>query len=397
MATLVLISSAVAQPQTFKVLYTFTGVSDGSGPRSLYLDGDHLLGTAQDGGSAAGQTGNGTIFQLDIPTRQLTVLHTFAGEPTDGSQPVTTLVRGAAGDYYGITIAGGSISGGTVFQMNPAGAVTLLHSFRETRDEWPNGEEPLVGLAMDSNGNLYGGTMGGGDSDCGTVFKLHPGGKLTTLYNLTCQPDGRAAVATLLLQGNLYGVSAYGGASNFGDVFAVDTNTGEETILHSFVGSDGNGPNGGLIGDDAGNLYGTTTVGGAGGKGIVFEFNIATETYTVLHAFEGPDGANPVAGLIRDQQGNLYGTTNQGGAHTHAGFGCTQGCGTVFELTATGSLIVIHSFAGGAGGTSPYGSLVADGKGHLYGATDMGGLVGGCYSRAGCGTIFGITLAVDGQ
>jgi uncharacterized repeat protein (TIGR03803 family) len=93
----------------------------------------------------------------------------------------------------------------------------------------------------------------------------------------------------------------------------------------------------------------------------------------VLHAFEGPEGANPVAGLTRDQEGNLYGTTVQGGAHTHAGFACTQGCGAVFELTAAGSLIVIHSFDG-AGGTSPYGSLVADGKGHVYGAADLGGL-----------------------
>jgi len=397
LAALPLLTNAIAQPQTFKVLYTFTGTSDGSSPRYLYLDGGHLLGTTLDGGSAAGQAGNGTIFQLDIPTRQLTVLHTFAGEPTDGSQAVTTLVRGPSGDYYGITYTGGSMGGGTVFQMDPAGAVTLLHSFRQTRDEWPNGEGPLVGLALDSSGDLYGGTMAGGADDCGTVFKLHPGGSLTTLYNLTCQPDGRAAVATLLLQGSLYGVSPYGGASNFGDVFAVDTNTGEETILHGFGGSDGAEPNGGLIGDGAGNIYGTTTGGGAGGKGVVFEINIATGTYTVLHAFEGPEGANPVAGLIRDQEDNLYGTTVQGGAHTHAGFACTQGCGAVFELTAAGSLIVIHSFAGGAGGASPYGSLVADGEGHIYGATAIGGLVGGCYSGAGCGTIFEIALAAGGQ
>jgi len=136
---------------------------------------------------------------------------------------------------------------------------------------------------------------------------------------------------------------------------------------------------GGLIEDGAGNLYGTTTAGGTGSDGgVVFKLNTATGHETVLHAFGGTDGANPYAALVREPNGNLYGTTQNGGA---------AGAGTVFELSATGTLTVLHSFTGGADGAYPFAGLIRDSKGHLYGVASSGG-VSGCFS--GCGTIFEI-------
>jgi uncharacterized repeat protein (TIGR03803 family) len=269
-----------------------------------------------------------------------------------------------------------------VFQVNSAGVETLLHSF-----SGPDGDSPGYGnLVRDLAGNLYGATQAGGtpnsicSSGCGTVFKLDMAGELTTLYDFMGQPAGVGPNAGLLFEKNvLYGTTAAGGASNVGTVFEVNAKTGKMSVLYSFGGADGGSPVAGLIGDGAGNLYGTTRFGGLSDDGVVFMLTLATRQYTVLHSFSGLDGAQPFAALIRDSAGNLYGTTWEGGASPFPG-----GYGTVFKLDTSNNLTTLYSFTNEADGSYPSGGLAMDSMGRLYGSAGGGG-------SGGWGTIFEIT------
>ena len=204
---------------------------------------------------------------------------------------------------------------------------------------------------------------------------------LTTLYSFTGDADGgNPYFGDLVLdaKGNLYGTT-FAGGSGHGVVFKV-TPSGAETVLHAFDSTDGCSPYAGLIRDAKGNLYGTTGACGAYGNGTVFEVTKAGVA-TALYSFTGgADGGQPFAGLVRDSLGNLYGTTNQGGAPGCFGLGC----GTVFEVTPSGTETVLHAFTGGADGENPVAALVRDAKGNLYGTTGQGGAQ--C-----CGTVFQIT------
>ena len=217
---------------------------------------------------------------------------------------------------------------------------TVLYRFRG-----PDGAQPVYGrLIGDSAGNLYGTTVDGGASGLGVVFKLDKTGE-TVLHSFN-GTDGSEPFAGLIRDstGNLYGTTKFGGIWGNGVVFELDT-TGTETVLYSFTGgTDGSLPYASLIRDSAGNLYGTTFEGGASGSGVVFELD-TTGTETVLYSFTGRGhGANPVAGLIRNSAGNLYGTTANGGASGH---------GVVFKVDTTGKETVLYSFTGGADGGNP--------------------------------------------
>ena len=241
---------------------------------------------------------------------------------------------------------------------------------------------PRNGLIADSAGNLYGTTSGGGASYKGVVFKLAPDGTETVLHSFPGFPsDGNSPYAGLIADsaGNLYGTTlSRDSVSHAGVVFKLAPNGTAgwtETVLHSFTGfpTDGALPYAGLIADSAGNLYGATTGGGASGQGVVFKL-APDGTETVLHAFTGgSDGAYPGVGpLIADSAGNLYGTTQVGGA---------SGQGVVFKLAPNGTggwtESVLYSFTGGSDGGQPfYGSLIADGAGNLYGTTVGGGASG---------------------
>jgi len=197
------------------------------------------------------------------------------------------------------------------------------------------------------------------------VFKLNGNGKEKVLYSFTGGADGADPQAGLVRDssGNLYGTAFYGGAYGWGVVFKVDT-TGAETVLYSFTGgSDGGEPLAGLLRDSAGNLYGTT-YGGAYGWGVVFMLD-PTGAETVLYSFTY--GANPYAGLVRDSAGNLYGTTEAGGAY---------GLGAVFKVKENSKEKILYSFTGGADGTDPRGGLVRDSASNLYGTTWQGGAYG---------------------
>jgi uncharacterized repeat protein (TIGR03803 family) len=233
-------------------------------------------------------------------------------------------------------------------------------------------------LAGGSEGDLYGTTNGGGVAGKGVVFKLDTTGTETVLHSFTDGADGGAPWAGVIRDsaGDLYGTTTGGGPSDYGVVFKLNT-TGTETVLHSFTGgADGGSPLAGLIRDSAGNLYGTAQAGGASVLGVVFKLD-TTGTETVLHSFTGgADGATPFARLIRDSAGNLYGTTQYGGGGSSGNNCYYGGCGAVFKLDTTGTETVLYGFTGGADGENPYPGLIRDSAGNLYGTTLSGGASG---------------------
>ena len=312
------------------------------------------------------------IWTCSAAAQTYTVLHSFAGPTTDGANPFGALARDPAGNLYGTTIGGGAFGFGVVFKLDSTGKETVLYNFAGGAD----GGSPYAGPIRDSTGNLYGTTLGGGASGFGVVFKLDATGKETVLYSFSGGADGANPYAGLVRDSanNLYGTT-FNGGSGFGVVFKLDS-TGHETVLHTFTGgADGANPYAGsLIRDPTGNLYGTTNTGGAGygffGRGVVFKLD-STGDETVLHTFTGgADGANPYSGLVRDPVGNLYGGTLGGGAVC---------CGVVFKLDETAKETVLHSFTGGVDGADLMG-LFRNPEGTFYGTTSYGAL--------GFGTVF---------
>lgn len=330
---------------------------------------------------------------IGVPAQTFTVLHNFAGVP-DGASPYAGLLLDANGNLYGTTTQGGSLAGsGTVFELDSTGAERVLYRFNG-----PDGSNPTGSLIRDSAGNLYGTTLLGGTSFLGNVFKLDPSGRLTVLYSFAGQPDGASPYSGLIRDqaGNLYGTTIAGGGGTCvgvagapdgcGTVFKLDP-TGDETLLHSFSGSpDGAEPYAGLIADQAGNLYGATSFGGSGsctasgeptGCGTVFKLD-KSGTLTVLYSFQDDkDGNYPSGTLVMDAAGNLYGTTYQGGAF---------GQGAVFRLDSSGHETILHSFKlyPTHDGERPNAGLTIGPSGILYGTTLFGGTTGE-------GTLFAVT------
>jgi uncharacterized repeat protein (TIGR03803 family) len=369
---------AAPQPthaQTLTTLWSFTGLI-GANPDfgALLLDrSGTLYGTTFGGGSS----GLGTIFKVSSSGRAY-LLHSFVF--ADGCAPYGGLVRDNADNFYGTTSSCGH---GTVFRFNPLrGTFNVMHSFAGGAD----GAQPYSSLLRDGAGNIYGTTSRGGAAGCGalgcgTVFKVTAAGIETVLYAFTGSTDGENPVGALATDasGNLYGTTGQGGTQCCGTVFEL-TPTGNETSLFSFNFTDGTGPGPNrLLRDAQGNLFGTTTGGGAAGNGTIFELS-NTGVETVLYNFTGAaDGSNPTGGIIRDSHGNFYGTTSSGG-----GQGCAAGCGTVYELTLSGTFKILYTFTGTSDGGNPTGGLAMDTSGNLYGTTNSGG-------TSGYGTVFKLT------
>ena len=303
-------------------LYSFTTAAGSYPEAGLVTDSaGNLYGTTYEGGAS----GWGSVFKL-TPGGKETTLYSFAGPSggPDGAFPLGGLVVDSAGNLYGTTWQGGTSGEGTVFKVSATGQETVLTSFDGT-----NGAYPQAGLVRDASGNLYGTTVFGGTSNEGTVFTVSASGVETVLHSF--DGDGEWPVAGLVRdgKGNLYGTTELGGDYSLGVVFKLSA-SGKIIILHSFGGSDGQYPQSALVRDSSGNLYGTTLEGGPNGFGAVFETS-ATGRQTLLYGFTGRsgDGAYPRAALVRDAKGNLYGTTTAGGASSN----CISGCGTVFELS----------------------------------------------------------------
>jgi len=304
-------------------------------------------------------------------------------------------------------VSGGTNGYGTVFELTPSGSgwtETVLYNFVNLDD----GVVPIGPVLFDKEGNLYGLAQQGGDLGHGTVFELSPdptgGWAKKTIYAFSGGSDGISPNGALVAdgKGNLYGVTLTGGTGpcqNYGPgcgtIFQLKRSNGswKETVVFRFPGGSGGQTPLGLTLDQAGNLYGTTSEGGSGGVGIVFKLSHSSGQWTesVLHAFSGgSDGSSPNSPLIFDNAGNLYGTTSEG-----SGGGCQYGCGLVYELrpTAKGKWqeMVLHRFTDDAhDGATPYASLIFDQAGNLFGGTNEGGAYG-------IGVVFELMRNFDGK
>ena len=350
--------TACAQGQSYHeiLVHSFNSGTDGSNPMApLVLDAaGNLYGTTYGGGV----NGTGTVFRIDS-TGNESVLYSFMAG-ADGQYPSAGLIL-AGSKLYGTTQAGGTSGYGTVFEVSIAGQESILYSLRGGTD----GAYPSGGLVLDSTGNLYGATSSGGASRFGTVFKVAASGIETLLHTFSGGVDGEFPQGGLTRDPNLnlYGTTQAGGTFGWGTVFRVST-AGNEAILYSFP--DEESPTG-VIRDSSGNLYGTTALGGASHDGTVYKIDSGGKK-SVLHSFRGStDGEYPSAGLIRDTAGNLYGTTYGGGR---------SNWGTVFKVDTKGHETVLYSFVGGSDGAAPVAGLVQDGGGNLYGTTKYGGAYG---------------------
>jgi len=367
---------ASAQVSRYKVVYSFTGGSDGGllfG--GLVMDSaGNLYGTTTTGGVS----GAGTIFKI-TKTGVETTLYNFAGL-RDGTNPYSPMILDSAGNLYGTTLTGG-IGGGTVFELDTAGHETILHYFDPSNGD---GRCP-EGLVFDSQGNLYGSTNYGGTNDRGLIYELvNSGGTWSEniLYRFAGGDDGSQPLGALVFDsaGNLYGTTQIGGTFSKGTVFEL-TPSGQKVVLHNINTHEGFRPNGGLIFDDSGNLYGTAQ-GGALGYGSVFKLDSAGN-FSVLYEFKGGfDGAFPFGPLVIDPNGYLYGTTNDAGYS----FLCESpyGCGVAFRVDMSGNQRVMHAFKGMPDGRNSWSGLVRDQAGHLFGVT----VEGGSYDF---GTVYAIT------
>jgi uncharacterized repeat protein (TIGR03803 family) len=367
-------------------LYSFLGyLLDATQPVAAVIQGSdgNFYGTTQLGGAH----NSGTVFKL-TPAGVETVLYSFGVTGTDGSNPITALIEGSDGNFYGTTPNGGAHSAGTFFKITPGGIETVLYSFGSLTGD---GTYPLGALILGNDGNFYSVTANGGVNAAGTIYKITPAGVETVLYSFQggsvdgSQPYG---ALTLGADGNFYGTTDIGGASNSGIVFKM-TPAGAETMLYSFKAgtADGNSPNGALIQGSDGNFYGTTYSGGTYGTattgGTVFKITPAG-IETVLYSFQGGtvDGSLPYAGLALGSDGSFYGTTYFGGAYGTATTG-----GTVFRITPAGIETVLHSFGSGtADGSGPEAGLILGSDGNFYSTTQAGGT----YAD---GTVFKITPA----
>ena len=327
-------------------------------------------------------------------TNSITFAKLDSFDGADGAYPTASLVQATDGNLYGTAFSGGANDAGTVFRVSPTGALKALYSFC-SQSACTDGQNPAAGLIQAMDGNLYGTTEYGGTYGYGMVFKISLSGTLTTLYSFCAQSgcaDGSSPVAGLVqaTDGNFYGTTQNGGANGSGTVFQI-TATGTLTSLHSFNYSvDGIGPLGGLIQATDGNLYGTNWLGGSssGGLGTVFQITLSG-ALTTLHVFcleSGcPDGQFPESWLVQGTDGDLYGTTTFGGAH---------GDGTVFQISLSGTLTTLYSFCsltGCADGADPFTGLIQATDGNFYGVTASGGATSTCEPFGRCGTAFQIT------
>ena len=374
---------------TFTVLHSFDG-TDGYYPAAglVQATDGNLYGTTEYGGANF----SGNVFKI-TPSGTLTTLYSFCSLSgcADGEAPTAALVQATDGNFYGTTEYGGGANfSGTVFRITPSGTLTTLYSFC-LQSGCPDGEYPTAALVQATDGNLYGTTAYGGANEsceffgsavgCGSVFKITPSGTLTTVYSFCSQngcADGEVSGSALVqaTDGNFYGTTVFGGANGNGTVFKI-TPSGTLTTLHSFCSQtncgDGEYPTGALVQATDGNLYGTTYGGGANlHYGTVFKIT-PSGTLTTLYSFCSQtgctDGANPYyAGLVQATNGDFYGAASSGGT----GSSCYLGCGTIFEITARGTLRTLHSF-NDTDGADVFAGLVQDTNGKFYGTTAGGG------------------------
>ncbi len=342
------------------------------------------------------------VSSQSLPVAHFSLVHAFAGG-SDGAFPAyASLIFDKDGNLYGATTIGGVQTGqcvatggcGTIFRIDRSGREGVFYAFGGDTNA---PRLPYGTLIRDADGSFYGTSYAGGASGplacndgCGTVYVVSSAGEEKTIYSFTGGEDGATPSAALTMDtdGRLYSTTHNGGINDAGVVFALDRE-GEESVVHAFLdGEDGANTLAGLVRDPAGNLYGTTVAGGgfnpkclgAFGCGVIYEISTEGEEI-VLYRFQGlDDGKWPNGGLIRDEAGNLYGTSGGGVGNS----------GTVFQLDPAGNFTVLHTFTGGTEGANPTTALTRDADGIFYGTTLFGGGTH-CPGGEGCGTVFALT------
>jgi uncharacterized repeat protein (TIGR03803 family) len=390
-------------------LYTFDRLTGMYPDSALIFDGlGNLYGTTSTGGTPTSvcPDGCGVVFELTKDEHgnwTQKVLYSFLGQP-DAQGPQGGLIFDGAGNLYGTTTSGGSNGGGTVFELMPQPDGTWVESVLYSFYDSPiDGIEPFGSLIWDAVGNLYGTTSSGGTSGVGTVFELAPVSGVWTekvLYSFQGGIDGESPRAGLVMNqaGNLYGTTSAGGGSCYphacGTVFELKSITGGWKEIILLTGSaHGETPLGALIFDRSGNLFGTSEYGGSHDAGIVFELTQLSDGKwrgKTIHSFDPAvgDGALPMDPMSFDVAGNLYGTTWAGGPDNP---NCYQsGCGTVFKLSISNGNwreVAHYAFTGGSDGAAPEGGVIVDASGDVFGVTFYGGAG---YDDQGYGVIFEI-------
>jgi uncharacterized repeat protein (TIGR03803 family) len=347
-------------------LYSFVGAVDGANPNGLMQDTNgNFYGTTQNGGAYSG----GTLFQMS-PAGSLTTLYSFNDNGGGGFFPEAALVQGADGDLYGTTETDGGNGWGTIFKTTTNGNVSTVYTFDDGDGAFPF--EPMI-LGVD--GNFYGTTSSGGATGNGEIFRLTPAGALTQVVSFNYTNGSSPNKLIQGMDGSLYGTTFEGGSYGDGVIFSATTN-GELNALFSFLYVEGGFlPSAGLAQTPGGDFYGTTFEGGTFGYGTVFAMS-PTAAVTLGHSFTGGnDGSHPGADLIQGNDGNFYGTTVDGGVY---------GDGTVFRWTPDGALATLVSFDG-YNGANPQAPLVQGADGILYGTTQNGGANGN-------GVIFSVNI-----
>ena len=342
----------------------------GANPQSTLVadSAGDLYGTTPYGGAY----GVGTVFEIAKGSTTVTTLASFSS--TDRSNPIGGVAVDAAGNLYGTTPYGGTDGKGTVFEIaNGSATLTTLASFNNT-----NGANPYAGVTLDSAGNLYGTTQGGGASFVGTVFEIAKGSTTVTTLASFSYTNGATPMGgvTLDADGNLYGTTSVGGPGSGGTVFEIANGSTAVTMLGFFNGTNGGSPAAGVTMDAAGNLYGTTQTGGANEQGTVFEIAKGSTTITTLASFNSANGLYPDADVTLDSAGDLYGTTY--GTTSTVG---TNGLGTVFEIVKGSTTVTTLASFNSSNGADPYGGVTLDAAGTLYGTTEFGGV-------SNAGTVF---------
>jgi uncharacterized repeat protein (TIGR03803 family) len=401
LSTLALIPIPSAEAQTFQVIYSFTGHASSQHPiAGVTVDRrGNLFGTTAWGGGS--NNGSGTVYELRRTQSGFLYnkLHDF-GNGTDGSFPWAGVTIGPNGSLYGTTYDGGTTGNGIVYNLQPPASFchstscpwneTILYNFTRGSD----GGDAQAGVTFDRSGNLYGANVNGGSGNVGVVFEMtssNGGWTYQVIYPFTNGHDGGNPSSLLQLDtaGNLYGTAAVGGLPGCGGfgcgtVYKLSPSGSgwtEQTLYSFHDGTDGAEPQGGVIMDGAGNLYGSTCCGDGTG-GTLFELSPASGNwnFSLLYSYNG-GGLGPEGNLVRDTAGNLYGASVFNGLYNQ---------GVVFKLTPrNGGWIYtsIHDFTGGADGGWPEGGLAMDSNGNIYGTTYQGGLS----SCGGCGVVYEIT------
>ncbi|MBV9718328.1 MAG: hypothetical protein JOZ77_03355 [Candidatus Eremiobacteraeota bacterium] len=322
------------------------------------------------------------------------VIYQFSGYQ-NGEQPEANLTIDAAGNLYGTASLGGYEDYGTVFKITPQGKETTIYSFNGA-----NLVQPDADVIMDAQGNLYGVTQSGGGPSPGSggVYEIKTDGTEVVLHAFSGGADGNFSFSDLIIDaaGNIYGTASEGGyfkgecaqvGVGCGVVFKV-TPSHKYTVLYAFHGTDGSEPYAGLTMDSGGNLYGTTSFGGKTGFGTVFKLDPSGHESVLYNFTKGADGGVPVSGVVLDGQHNIYGTTQYGGFAGNQA--CDDGCGVVFEVNASGKETILHTFTSTPDGQFPLGTLVLTSSNILYGTTQYGGT-----GSKGAGTVY--ELATSGK